>query len=69
MDFKKAKKVAELVATAEQWKVMLKDLEDADNYDPMDHYGMTKEELQDYLEVQFEAAKKAIKDVPDESKD
>jgi len=60
MDFKKAKKIAELVATAEQWKVMLKDLEDTENYDPMDHYGMTKEELQDYLVVQFEASKKNI---------
>ena len=66
MDFKKAKKIAEYMHTAERWKMHLKNLEENERYDETDHFGVTKQDMTELVESNFEEAKNQIKAITDE---
>jgi len=69
VNFKKAKRVAQMVAAAEGAKVRLEKLQEDianEDYDSVDHYGVDSETILEILEEEFERYKKRITDLSDE---
>lgn len=68
MNFKEAKKIAQMVAAAEGAKKRLEELQQDmmdGRYESAEHYGVDAEVLLEILEEEFERYKKRIIDVND----